>query len=143
APEFNIWYEISQKYDLTYIQLPDALIDKLVKDNDMQRGVIPNGLLRGIHQPIPTAVRTGHAVYTRSDVPDSFAYAVAKALDEHQDLLQWAHIPFSYNVRTVTQAFGVPLHPGAEKYYRERGYLPAGAKASAAPAKPKAKAKAQ
>jgi|HubBroStandDraft_6_1064221.scaffolds.fasta_scaffold120220_2 hypothetical protein len=27
------------------------------------------------------------------------------------------------NVHTVASAFDVPLHPGAAKYYRERGYL--------------------
>lgn len=123
APEFNVWYEVSQKFDLTYLRLPDELLDTLAKENDLQRGFIPNGLLRGIDAPIPTVVRTGHSVYGRDDMPDDFAYTVAKALDEHQDLLQWSHLNFSYNIRTVWKAFGVPLHPGAEKYYRERQYL--------------------
>ncbi len=123
APEFNVWYEVSQKYDLTYLQLPDALLDKLAKDHDLQRHDIPNGLLRGIHRPIPTVTRSGHAVYGRDDMPDDFAYTVAKALDEHQDLLQWSHLNLSYNPKTVWKAFGVPLHPGAARYYRERGYL--------------------
>ena len=126
APEFNVWYEVSQKYDLTYLQLPDELLNKLAKDEDMQRGSIPDGLLRGIDHPIPTVVRTGHAIYGRADMPDSFAYTVAKAMDEHQDLLQWSHLNFSYNPRTVWKAFGVPLHPGAARYYRERGYMPKG-----------------
>ena len=123
APEFNVWYEVSQKYDLTYLQLPDALLDELARDCDMQRHDIPNGLLRGIHRPIPTVTRSGHAVYGRDDMPDDFAYTVAKALDEHQDLLQWSLINLSYNPKTVWKAFGVPLHPGATRYYRERGYL--------------------
>jgi TRAP transporter TAXI family solute receptor len=123
APEFNVWYEVSQKYDLTYLQLPDALLDKLTKDYDMQRHDIPNGLLRGIHRPIPTVTRLGHAVYGRDDMPDAFAYTVAKALDEHQDMLEWSHLNLSYNPKTVWKAFGVPLHPGAARYYRERGYL--------------------
>jgi TRAP transporter TAXI family solute receptor len=113
APEFNVWYEVSQKYDLTYLQLPDALLDKLARDYDMQRHDIPNGLLRGIHRPIPTVTRSGHAVYGRDDMPDDFAYTVAEALDEHQDLLPWSHLNLSYNPKTVWKAFGVPLHPGA------------------------------
>jgi len=123
APEFNVWYEVSAKYDLSYLRLSDALLDQLIKENDLQRGAIPNGLLRGIDGPIPTVVRTGHAVYGRDDMPDDFAYTVAKALDEHQDLLQWSHLNLSYNIRTVAKAFDVPLHPGAARYYRERGYL--------------------
>jgi TRAP-type uncharacterized transport system substrate-binding protein len=56
-------------------------------------------------------------------MPDDFAYTVAKALDEQQSLLQWAHLNFSYNRHTVWRAFGVPLHPGAARYYREMGYM--------------------
>lgn len=123
APEFNVWYEVSQKFDLTYLRLPDDLLDSLAKENDLQRGFIPNGLLHGIDGPIPTVVRTGHAVYGRDDMPEDFAYTVAKALDEHQDLLQWSHLNLSYNIRTVWKAFEVPLHPGAARYYHERGYL--------------------
>jgi TRAP transporter TAXI family solute receptor len=123
APEFNVWYEVSQKFDLTFLRLPDDLLDKLAKDSDMERGVIPNGLLRGIDHPIPTVVRTGTAIYGRTDTPDDFAYTVAKAMDEHQDLLQWSHLNFSYNIHTVWKALGVPLHPGAARYYREMGYM--------------------
>jgi len=123
APEYNVWYEVSQKFDLTYLELPADLLDKLAKDDDLQRGFIPNALLRGIDHPIPTVVRTGHVVYGRDDMPNDFAYTVAKALDEHQDLLQWSHLNLSYNIRTVWKAYDVPLHPGAERYYRERGYM--------------------
>jgi TRAP transporter TAXI family solute receptor len=123
APEFNVWYEVSQKFDLTFLHLPDDLLDKLAKDSDMERGVIPNGLLRGIDHPIPTVVRTGTAIYGRTDTPDDFAYTVAKAMDEHQDLLQWSHLNFSYNIHNVWKASGVPLHPGAARYYREMGYM--------------------
>jgi TRAP transporter TAXI family solute receptor len=123
APEFNVWYEVSQKYNLTYLQLPEDLLDALAAQNDLQRGSIPNGLLRGIDRPIPTVVRTGHVVFGRDDMPEDFAYLVAKALDEHQDLLQWSHLNFSYNVYSVWKAIDVPLHPGAAKYYRERGYM--------------------
>ncbi len=89
----------------------------------MERANIPDGLLRGIDHPIPTVAHTGVVVYGRIDTPDDFAYLVAKALDEHQDLLQWSHLNFSYNVHNVWKAYDVPLHPGAARYYRERGYM--------------------
>lgn len=123
APEFNVWYEVSQKFDLNYLQLPNDLLIKIAKEHDMELRDIPDGLLRGIDHPIPSVARTGHVVFGRADMPDDFAYLVAKALDEHQDLLQWSHLNYSYNIRTVWKAFGVPLHPGAAKYYRERGYM--------------------
>ena len=123
APEWRIWTVVSERFDLHFIQLPDDLLAKLTADGDQERGIIPVGLYRGIEHPIPTAVRTGTAVYTRNDTPDDFAYDVAKAMDEQQQLLQWKHLNFSYNVHTVWNGFGVPLHPGAARYYKEKGYM--------------------
>ena len=50
-------------------------------------------------------------------------YLVAKALDEQQDLFEWSMGNFSYNRYRVAKVGDVPLHPGAARYYRERGYL--------------------
>jgi TRAP transporter TAXI family solute receptor len=123
APEWRIWTQISQKFDLNFIELPDELLAKLAKDGEQERGIIPAGLYRGIERPIPTVVRTGTVVYGRADMPDDFAYTVAKALDEQQQLLQWRHLNFSYNVHTVWNGYEVPLHPGAARYYKEKGYM--------------------
>jgi TRAP transporter TAXI family solute receptor len=123
APEWRIWTEISEKFDLHFIQLPDALLAELAREGEQERGTIPVGLYRGIVRPIPTVVRTGTVIYCRADTPDGFAYLVAKAMDEQQQLLQWSHLNFSYNVHTVWNGFEVPLHPGAARYYKERGYM--------------------
>ena len=125
APEFNIWYEASEKNDLVYIQLPDDLVAALARGLDLERHDIPVGLLRGLDAPIHTVARTGTAVYGRADMPDDFAYLVAKALDEQQDLFEWSQQRFNYDRYRVAKAGDVPLHPGAARYYRERGYLAA------------------
>jgi uncharacterized protein len=123
APEYNVWYQASQSNNLTYLPLPDKLLNQLAKDFNMERGTIPDGLLRGINHPIPTVVRTGTAIFARADTPNSFAYAVAEAMDVHQDLLQWSSLRFSYNDHTVWRAYDVPLHPGAARYYRQVDYM--------------------
>ena len=122
-PEYNVWYAVSQRDNLTYLQLPGALLDQLAKQFNMERGTIPDGLLRGINRPISTVVRSGTAVFARADTPDSFAYLVAKALDQHQDLLQWSSMRFSYNLHNVWKEYDVPLHPGAARYYKQVGYM--------------------
>jgi TRAP transporter TAXI family solute receptor len=123
APEFRVLNEVSQKYDLNYLELPDPLLKKLAQQPQIHTGTIPVGLLRGIERPIRTVVRDGTVVYTRAGVPDRFAYDVARAMDEHQDLLQWTNQDFSYNLHNVWKACDVPLHPGAAHYYREVGYM--------------------
>jgi len=59
APEWRIWTEISQKFDLNFIELPDDLLAELAREGEQDRGTIPAGLYRGIERPIPTVVRTG------------------------------------------------------------------------------------
>jgi TRAP-type uncharacterized transport system substrate-binding protein len=62
-------------------------------------------------------------IYCRDDTPDYFAYIVAQAMDEQQQLLQWRHLNFSYNIHTVWDGYEVPLHPGSARYYKEKGYM--------------------
>ena len=125
-PENMGWYYVTQRYDLNYLQLPEELLAKLAKDYGMVRRDIPLGYMRGIDRTIHTVVSVGGPgtiVYGRADNPDDFAYTVAKALDEHQDLLQWGINRYAYDRRTVWKAEGLPLHPGAARYYREMGYM--------------------
>ncbi len=123
APEYRRWYRISQIYDLKYLELAEDLREKLVQERYLEHRNLPFGYFRGVDRPIPTLGRTGTAIYGRDDMPDDFAYTLAKAMDEQQHLLHWTHMNFSYNPHTVWKAFDVPLHPGAARYYEERGYM--------------------
>lgn len=122
-PEFDLFNEISITTELRYLDLPEELLAQMAAQFDLERHDIPVGFLRGIDRTIPTVTRSGTVVYGRADMPEDFAYAVAKALDEQQDLFAWSNNTFSYNRYRVAKAFGVPLHPGAARYYREKGYL--------------------
>jgi uncharacterized protein len=123
APEVRFFYEYTAKNDLRYLPMPQDLREKLAKDLGMKLVNMPRSLFRGVNQPVPTVGRSGHAVYARDDMPADFAYLLAKALDENRSMLLWTHMPLSYESRTVAHVPGVPLHPGAERYYREVGYL--------------------
>jgi TRAP-type uncharacterized transport system substrate-binding protein len=60
----------------------------------------------------------------RADFPEEAAYQIAKALTEHhKDLLAvMVAAKASTPENTIKQSI-LPLHPGAEKYFREKGYL--------------------
>ncbi len=122
APEYAVWYDAPQQHDLAYLDMPADLRAALVSEFLVEAHAAPLGLLRGVTRRSATVARNGTVVYGRADLPEAFAYAVARALDEHQDVLQWGIMPFSYNPKTVGTLGEVPLHPGAARYYRERGY---------------------
>jgi len=123
-PEGNMWYEMSQKKDLVFLQIPEDLRQKLQKEYRAELVDLPFRYLRGVDdEPHPTVGVSGHAVYGRDDLPDQFVYDIAKGLDEKRSLIKWAGQPFSYDSATVWDGRGVPLHPAAERYYRERSYM--------------------
>ncbi len=84
---------------------------------------VPVGLFPGLDRSFATVAKSGTSIYGRTDMPEDFAYTLAKALDENQALLHWTHMNWFYDKHTVWKAYGVPLNPGAEKYYREAGYM--------------------
>jgi len=124
-PEGNMWYEMSMKKDLVFLPVPEEVRQKLVKSSPLATLVdLPFRYMRGVPDtPVASVGNSGTAIYAREDVPEAFAYLVAKAVDEHHDLLKWANMPFSYDPNTVGDGAGVPLHPGAARYYREKGYV--------------------
>jgi hypothetical protein len=75
-----------------------------------------------VTEPVATVQRPPQVIYARDDLPEDFAHVVARALDEHRELFRLTHMPYSYDPKTVAQHTGVPLHPGAEHYYRDMGY---------------------
>jgi hypothetical protein len=124
-PESSIWTLLSQEFDLYFLDLPDELLDSLATTPELglQRVTAKWGLLRGVDRPIPTVARSGEAVFAREDTPDDAAYDVARAIDAHRAALKWYIRPYAYDPDTVWKNLDVPLHPGAERYYREAGYL--------------------
>ena len=128
TPESNVWYEMSQKTNLRYIQLPDDLLEKMAKETEWEIGNAPWRLLRGMDRPIKTVRTSGTVIFCRADLPDQFTYDVAKALDERKHVFVYSILPFAYDPADVWQARGVPLASGAERYYREKGYIQNGSK---------------
>jgi hypothetical protein len=123
APEFAFLYDLPQRYDFKYLELATDLRAKLVKEFYLREQNIPPGFVRGVDRPIPTVARIGTVIYGRTDMPDELAYTLAKAMDEHRELLEWTHLPFSYNSSMVWKALDIPLHPGAARYYKAKGYM--------------------
>jgi TRAP-type uncharacterized transport system substrate-binding protein len=123
TPEQRLWYEASQLNDLVFLDFEEPLIARLAQAPGYQRATVPLALFRGVNRPIPTVMRPNHFIYVRDEAPDSFAYDVAKALDEHRDLFQMQLEPWYYDPQTVAASKVIPMHPGALKYYRERGYV--------------------
>jgi TRAP-type uncharacterized transport system substrate-binding protein len=123
-PESAIWSNASQRLPLRFLELPEPLLARLSQIPGEQRVVAHISLLRGIDRPISTVGRSGEAIFCRADTPEQAAYDLARAIDLHRGSLKWYIRPYSYDPHTVSKDLDVPLSPGAERYYREHGYIP-------------------
>jgi len=122
--ENDLLYEVTQKFDLQFLEFAPALMTQLSERFLLEIVPVPIGLLKGIDRPMTTLARNGQSVFGRQDLPDDFAYDVARALDENQSRLKYLNRPYFYYPHTVWKGIGgLPLHPGAERYYRDRAYL--------------------
>lgn len=61
---------------------------------------------------------------TSADVPDDVVYAVTKEVFDNLDDFKKLHPAFEYlNKESMLDGLSAPLHPGAEKYFKEVGLL--------------------
>ncbi|MCG3721817.1 TAXI family TRAP transporter solute-binding subunit [Vibrio cincinnatiensis] len=85
---------------------------------------IPAGMYRGTDNDV-TSFGVAATLVTSTDVSDEVAYNVAKAVFENFDTFTRLHPAFA-NLKKedmVQAGLSIPLHPGAEKYYKEVGLL--------------------
>jgi TRAP transporter TAXI family solute receptor len=86
--------------------------------------VIPAGTYDGQKTPVTTtAIKM--LLLTDASLPDDLVYSLAKTLWENLGELETAHAVMKSVTpdMAVKDLAGLPLHPGAEKYYREKGLL--------------------
>ncbi|MGH1482579.1 MAG: TAXI family TRAP transporter solute-binding subunit [Geminicoccales bacterium] len=99
-------------------------IDKLVADNPYYRtATIPAGMYN--NEEDVTTFGVAATFVTSADVSEEAVYVVVKAVFENFEDFKKLHPAFG-NLKEeemVGEAISAPLHPGAEKYYKERGWM--------------------
>ena len=99
-------------------------IDKLVADNSYYRtATIPAGMYN--NESEITTFGVGATFVSRADVPDEVVYVVVKAVFDNFDNFKKLHPAFG-NLNPeemISDSLSAPLHDGAAKYYKERGWM--------------------
>ena len=99
-------------------------IDKLVADRPYYRTArIPAGMYNNAEEVKTFGV--GATFVTSADVPEEVVYIVVKAVFDNFDAFRKLHPAFA-NLREsemISDSLSAPLHAGAAKYYKERGWM--------------------
>lgn len=72
---------------------------------------------------VVTAV-AGSVITVHKDMSDALAYRLTKAFNDNYEKVRKVHSSMeTYEIKDGPTGCGVPLHPGAIKYYKEKGIL--------------------
>jgi TRAP transporter TAXI family solute receptor len=135
--------ELATTSDIILVPLEDRTIADLVKAHPFYaRVMIPAGTYRGVTRPVP-AITTMALWVVDADVPEDVVYRLTNALWEKgrfalrrgpgdvadvapsgaEIMAQFHAQGRNVTLPTALDGIAIPLHPGAARYYREKGMI--------------------
>ncbi len=117
--------EATTSCDAIVVPVTGPVVDKLVADNPYySKAIIPGGMYKGTDKDVETfGVRA--TFVTSADVDEVTVYQVVKAVFDNFDRFKDLHPAFA-NLKPqemIKAGLSAPLHPGAIKYYKEKGWM--------------------
>jgi len=117
--------EAATTCDVELISVKGAPIDKLIADNPYYRSAtVPGGMYKGTDNDVST-FGVGATFITSTDVPENVVYTVVKAVFDNFADFKKLHPAFANlnEEQMISDGLSAPLHAGAVKYYKERGWM--------------------
>ena len=125
------WYELVESVPMRFIAMEESVLARLKQEYALRPATLPKGRLKA-DRDIPCLDWSNWAIIARDDMSDDLAYRIVSVMVEERAELEarYRHLPVERSPMTypvdpykMCKGLGAPLHPGAERYYREHGYL--------------------
>ncbi|HEY9577841.1 MAG TPA: TAXI family TRAP transporter solute-binding subunit [Pseudobacillus sp.] len=116
--------ELAATDEVEIIPVPKKITESLQKNYPaFEVGSIPANTYKGVKKDRET-VKVNNLLITHKDLPDEEVYLLTKTLFENLDQLQNAHSSAKHiKLEKAAEKLPLPLHPGAEKYFKEQDAL--------------------
>lgn len=102
---------------------PDAIKKLAVPGSPFVQTKIPAGTYKNQTEDIHT-VLVQTQLTARADLKEDLVYELTKLIFENLDFMTQQHSAFKFlTLETATKGLSAPLHPGAARYYKEKGIL--------------------
>ena len=114
--------DLSALNRIRIINLDDETMGKILKDWPFYAEyMVPAGTYRNLDAPSRCVASPGLLVVT-TDMPEDLAYQLTKNLFENTETLKASHVRGGdIGLKTAFTAMPIRLHPGAAKYFKEKG----------------------
>ncbi len=117
--------EATTSCDTKLVPVTGEEVDKLVEENSYYtKATIPGGMYKGTDEDTET-FGVGATFVSSSDVPEEQVYQLTKAVFDNFNKFKKLHPAFA-NLKEeemVKNMLTAPLHDGAVKYYKEKGWM--------------------
>jgi TRAP-type uncharacterized transport system substrate-binding protein len=125
------WQDLANKNDMAFLTLEEKTLAAMQRAYDWPRATLKAGYLKGMNEEFTTLDFSDFLVVARADLPEDLAHLIAWIMCERREGLERTirHIPPERCGITYPLVPGkiaktsIPLHPGAERYYREAKVL--------------------
>lgn len=117
--------ELASQHKVTVVPIDGDVATKVLENKFFAKDSVPNGTYDGMTADVPT-IAVGAQWVTSADQPEELIYNITKALwnDATRVQLDAGHAKGKMIVKeNATMGLGLPLHPGAERFYKEAGLL--------------------
>ncbi len=113
--------DLSTSVETVIVAVDEATVKKI--GAPYVPAVIPAGTYQGQSEAVPTAA-VGNFLVTHADVPEEVVYRMTKLAFDNLDKLSAAHTAAkAIRLDTAIDGMPLPLHPGAARYFKEKGVL--------------------
>ncbi|MCQ2444882.1 MAG: TAXI family TRAP transporter solute-binding subunit [Mailhella sp.] len=120
------WFivDVSGSVPLKWLSIDPAIAEKAAAKLGTHVGTLPAELYKGKVGPNITTFWDTNAIVVRDNMNDETAYALTKAIVEGKEDIARANPSWkSIDATTGWDGNVFPLHPGAAKYYKEKGFM--------------------
>ena len=118
--------ELASQHDVVVVPIDGEIADKITGEfKFFAKDVVPAGTYEGQEGDVNT-ISVGAQWITSADQPEELIYGITKALwnDNTRKQLDAGHAKGKVIVKEhALDGLGLPLHPGAERFYKEAGLL--------------------
>lgn len=126
------WEELAEERPMRALPLDTQAVEHMQKTYGFDDAIIPKGRLKGIENDLLTLNFGGWLLFCRADLPDEFAYLLAQTSMERREQIAEPFKELPPHLRDVEVPItpehlctkcSLPLHPGAERFYKDFGCL--------------------
>ena len=115
--------EIATSRKIKVLKLSDELVKFMNEKYSYSIGVIPKGSYDIVEEDLKSPASIASWIINKN-VPEDVVYRITKIICENAEKVKNIH-PSTVSFDPAQAGFdlGAPLHPGAERYYKEAGYI--------------------